>query len=85
MAVATRARVSSQAWKRAIRKMFAEEMADMVETGKRTLKATDLVAGELAALAPELDDARLKKDAKKALENDRNQTERMTTTPPCSF
>ena len=66
---ATRARVSSQAWKHAIRKMFAEEMADMVETGKRTLKATDLVAGELAALAPELDDARLKKDAKKALEN----------------
>ena len=47
---ATRARVSSQAWKHAIRKMFAEEMADMVETGKRTLKATDLVAGELAAL-----------------------------------
>lgn len=33
---ATRARVSSQAWKHAIRKMFAEEMADMVETGKRT-------------------------------------------------
>ena len=66
---ATRARVSSQAWKHAIRKMFAEEMADMVETGKRTLKATDLVAGELAALAPELDNARLKKDAKKALEN----------------
>ena len=66
---ATRARVSSQAWKHAIRKMFAEEMADMVETGKRTLKATDLVAGELAALAPELDDARLKKNAKKALEN----------------
>ena len=63
---ATRARVSSQAWKHAIRKMFAE---DMVETGKRTLKATDLVAGELAALAPELDDARLKKNAKKALEN----------------
>ena len=27
------------------------------------------MAGELAALAPELDDARLKKDAKKALEN----------------
>ena len=66
---ATRARVSSRAWKHAIRKMFAEEMADIVETGKRTLKATDLVAGELAALAPELDDARLKKDAKKALEN----------------
>ena len=66
---ATRARVSSQAWKHAIRKMFAEEMAEMVETGKRTLKATDLVAGELAALAPELDNARLKKDAKKALEN----------------
>ena len=66
---ATRARVSSQAWKHAIRKMFAEEMADMVETGKRTLKATDLVAGELTALAPELDDARLKKGAKKALEN----------------
>lgn len=62
---ATRARVSSQAWKHAIRKMFAEEMADMVETGKRTLKATDLVVGELAALAPELDDARLKRMQKR--------------------
>lgn len=72
---ATRARVSSQAWKHAIRKMFAEEMADMVETGKRTLKATDLVAGELAALAPELDDARLKR-MQKGTGKCRHQTER---------
>ena len=67
----TRARVSSQAWKRAMRCMFKDifSQEQIVETGKRTLKATDLVAGELAALAPELDNARLKKDAKKALEN----------------
>lgn len=66
---ATRARVSSQAWKHSIRKMFAEEMEDTVETGKRTLKATDLVAKELAVLRPEQDEAARKKAAKKALEN----------------
>ncbi len=66
---ATRARVSSQAWKHAVRMMFADEMADTVETGKRTLKAVDLVAEELAALTPEEDEGKRKKTAKKALEN----------------
>ena len=56
---ATRARVSSQAWKHAIRKMFIEEMADMVETGKRTLKATGPWPGNWPHWLPELDDARL--------------------------
>lgn len=65
---ATRARVSSQAWKHSIRKMFAEEMEDAVETGKRTLKAIDLVVDELVDLLPEEDQEERKKKAKKALE-----------------
>lgn len=41
---AVRARVSSQAWKHAMRVMFTGEMSDAVETGYRTKKGTDLVA-----------------------------------------
>ena len=40
---AVRARVSSQAWKHAMRVMFTEEMSGEVEIGKRTLRAIDLV------------------------------------------
>lgn len=65
----TRARVSSQAWKRAVRKMFAEEMAERAETGKRTLKALELVEKELEELNPEQKETERKKAAKKALEN----------------
>ena len=36
---AVRARVSSQAWKHAMRVMFTEEMSGEVEIGKRTLRA----------------------------------------------
>lgn len=60
-----RARVSSQAWKHAMRVMFTEEMSDAVETGKRTKKGTDLVAKQITALAPESDAEKL---AKKAIE-----------------
>ena len=61
-----RARVSSQAWKHAMRVMFTEEMSDAVETGYRTKKGTDLVAKQIKALAPESDAEKL---AKKAIES----------------
>lgn len=56
---AVRARVSSQAWKRAVRMMFTEEMSDAVETGYRTKKGPELVAEQIAALAPDKDAAAL--------------------------
>ena len=61
-----RARVSSQAWKHAMRVMFTGEMSDAVETGYRTKKGTDLVAKQIKALAPESDAEKL---AKKAIES----------------
>ena len=60
-----RARVSSQAWKHAMRAAFAENAR--LDVGKRTKKAAELVKGQILALAPELDAA--DKLAKKALEN----------------
>ena len=60
----TRARVSSQAWKHAMRAAFAEDA--QLDVGKRTKKAADLVKEQILALAPELDADKL---AKKALEN----------------
>lgn len=61
-----RARVSSQAWKRAMRVMFTGEMSDAVETGYRTKKGADLVAKQITLLAPESDAEKL---AKKAIES----------------
>lgn len=61
-----RARVSSQAWKHAMRVMFTGEMSDAVETGKRTKKGADLVAKQITLLAPESDAEKL---AKKAIES----------------
>ena len=55
----TRARVSSQAWKHAMRVMFTGEMSDAVETGYRTKKGTDLVAKQIKALAPDKDALKL--------------------------
>ena len=60
---AVRARVSSQAWKHAMRVMFTGEMSDAVETGKRTKKGTDLVAKQITLLAPESDAEKLAKKA----------------------
>ena len=60
----TRARVSSQAWKHAMRAAFAENA--QLDVGKRTKKAAELVKAQILALAPELDADKL---AKKALEN----------------
>ena len=60
----TRARVSSQAWKHAMRAAFAENAR--LDVGKRTKKAAELVKAQILALAPDADADKL---AKKALEN----------------
>ena len=63
----TRARVSSQAWKHAMRQAFVEEsLLDEEDVGKRTKKVMELVEKEIAALAPDMDAAKL---AKKTLDN----------------
>ena len=56
---AIRARVSSQAWKHAMRVMFSDEMSGAIETGHRTKKGADLVAEQIAALAPDSDALKL--------------------------
>ena len=61
----TRARVSSQAWKHAIRTYFQEEMSAEL-LGSRTKMIIPMVAKEIEALAP---DAACEKLAIKALEN----------------
>ena len=62
-----RARVSSQAWKHAMRRAFTEEgLLDDSDVGKRTKKAAELVEKEIEALAPDADAAKF---AKKALDN----------------
>ena len=48
-----RARVSSQAWKRATRTAFSS-LLDPSELGVRTKKVAELLAGRITALAPEL-------------------------------
>ena len=60
----TRARVSSQAWKHAMRAAFAENAR--LDVGKRTKKAADLVRDQILALAQEADADKL---AKKALDS----------------
>lgn len=48
-----RARVSSQAWKRAMRLMFREHFEE-TELGTRTKRIVDMVAAEIRAIAPTL-------------------------------
>ena len=63
----TRARVSSQAWKHAMRQAFAENaLLEEEDIGKRTKKAADLVAAQIKELNPDLDAEKL---APKALDN----------------
>lgn len=50
-----RARVSSQAWKRAARLMF-QDLVDPSEVGVRTRKIVELLAKEIVAQAPQLED-----------------------------
>ena len=59
-----RARVSSQAWKHAMRAAFAENT--LLDVGKRTKKVANLVRDQILALAPEADADKL---AKKALDS----------------
>ncbi len=62
----TRARVSSQAWKHAMRKAFLEnELFDKTDIGQRTKKIQDMIAEEIQMLDPEKDAEKL---AKKAVE-----------------
>ncbi|MBS5150737.1 MAG: type I-E CRISPR-associated protein Cas7/Cse4/CasC [Butyricicoccus pullicaecorum] len=61
----TRARVSSQAWKHAMREMFREELLDTRLVGERTKKVLQLLEREIEAMAPEKDAESL---AKKVLE-----------------
>lgn len=59
----TRARVSSQAWKRAVRRMFMEQMAE-ADVGIRTKYVHDLLVEEIRKLNP---DAKAEKLARVAL------------------
>ncbi|MFF4652598.1 type I-E CRISPR-associated protein Cas7/Cse4/CasC [Streptomyces sp. NPDC001380] len=52
----TRARVSSQAWKRATRRHF-DEILDPAELGVRTKRVAELLAERITALKPELEEA----------------------------
>lgn len=58
----TRARVSSQAWKKAIRDDFRKQFA-AEELGSRTKRIVDMVAEKVTALAPEQDSQKLAIDA----------------------
>ena len=63
----TRARVSSQAWKHAMRKAFLEnELFDKTDIGQRTKKIQDMIAAEIKKLDPDQDADKL---AKKAVDN----------------
>ena len=60
-----RARVSSQAWKRAMRTMFREELLNPEQVGERTKKVLQILAEEIQRTAPEQEAEKL---AKKAME-----------------
>ena len=57
-----RARVSSQAWKHAMREMFREEFEDS-DVGSRTKKLVEMVAQEVKSLSSEVDADKKAKDA----------------------
>lgn len=63
----TRARVSSQSWKHAMREMFKELFSEE-DCGTRTKKVVKLVADEIIALKPELSEDKAYKTATGALE-----------------
>ena len=63
----TRARVSSQAWKKAMRDMFRDEIFDEEQVGVRTKKVVDLVADEICVLDPSYKQAKAKKLAETVL------------------
>lgn len=63
----TRARVSSQAWKKATRNAFAD-LLDENELGRRTFYAVDLIAQAILSIDPALDDEKTQELARGALE-----------------
>lgn len=62
----TRARVSSQAWKRAMRLEFGNLLPEEM-LGKRTKRIVEMVKQEIQKLNPELAEAKAEKEAMKAL------------------
>jgi CRISPR system Cascade subunit CasC len=64
----TRARVSSQAWKHAMRQMFRDEFRTE-HIGVRTKKIVGMVMEQITALAPERSEADVESLAKDALKN----------------
>lgn len=60
-----RARVSSQAWKHSIRKMFREELLDPNQVGARTKKVLQILEEEISQITSEPETEKL---AKKAME-----------------
>ena len=64
----TRARVSSQSWKRAVRLAFRDMLPDE-EVGLRTKKIVGLVAEEIRQLDPSISDNDAQKKATAALTN----------------
>lgn len=63
----TRARVSSQAWKHAMRLMFREMLSEE-DVGQRTKMVVDLIAEKLAELRPDLPEKNVQALAKNVLE-----------------
>ncbi|MCI5811620.1 MAG: type I-E CRISPR-associated protein Cas7/Cse4/CasC [Clostridiales bacterium] len=59
----TRARVSSQAWKRAMRVMFRETVFDPEQVGIRTKRIVGMVAEQIAKQNPQADAETLAKEA----------------------
>lgn len=62
----TRARVSSQAWKHAMRLKF-REMLSAGDVGQRTKLVVDLIAGKILELQPELSEKKAQQLAQKVL------------------
>lgn len=63
-----RSRVSSQAWKKAIRDRFQDLLAEE-EKGYRTKRIVGMVADEILALNPEMKPEKAEKEAETALKN----------------
>ncbi len=63
----TRARVSSQAWKRAMRLQFRQTLAEG-DVSLRTKMVADLIAEEISRMQPELSEKKAQSMAKSALE-----------------
>ena len=60
----TRARVSSQAWKRAMRLKF-RELLSQEDVGQRTKMIADLIAAEVVAICPDCTEKQAQNAAKK--------------------